>query len=297
MAQKFDSDSAIAFWSSARIPRSAAEKAFAAVDKETLVPRADHFNALKRAAAQIVAAHGVADDGPVKPYGLSGHANAVGVEVRRFIRGTTRNDLPFLFSIGALRQTDGSYRIELLEYDAAAVPQIARAHRKVEAQADQFWRQECEYLTANDLTQAITGLVKDCGGFLLRDEGVVWSMPIHMLDAYEKVADLLAPHGVQMICGICPPKVNRRLIQHMSDELVKRSLSVFNGLIEEIDDLNDRGGRPRSNGQQTRMEQWIAASETLEQNKSLLGKAFSHIAKAARVAREKIGEAALEALA
>jgi hypothetical protein len=185
----------------------------------------------------------------------------------------------------------------LLDIDDKAVPQIARHRTKVESQADQYWRQECEYLTANDLTQAITGLVKDSAGFLLRDDGVVWSIPIHMIDAYETVADALAPHGVQMVVGICPPKVNGRLVKHMSDELVKRSLSVFNGLIEDVDDLKDRGAKPRSNGQQTRLDQWIAAEETLQHNKHLLGKAFAHIAKAARLAREKIGEAALEAFA
>jgi len=297
MAQQFSADNAIAFWSSARVLRSHAEAAFAAVGKENLVPKPDHFNALKRAIGEIVAAHNVAEDGPVKPYGLSGRANAVGAEARRFVRGMTRNELPFLFSLGALKQNDGSYRVELLDIDEQAVPQIARHRAKVEAQADQYWRQECEYLTANDLTQAITGLVKDSAGFLLRDDGVVWSMPIHMIDAYETVADALAPHGVQMVVGICPPKVNGRLVKHMSDELVKRSLSVFNGLIEDVDDLQDRGAKPRSNGQQTRLEQWIAAEETLQQNKHLLGNAFKHIAKAARVAREKIGEAALEAFA
>ena len=93
------------------------------------------------------------------------------------------------------------------------------------------------------------------------------------------------------------PVVNKALIQHVSEELVKRSLAVFNGQIAEIDDLQQRGAKPRSNGQQTRLEEWVAAEETLQANKGLLGKAFAHVAKAARLAREKIGEAALEAFA
>lgn len=297
MARTIDSNHAIVFWSSARILRSAAEKAFAKVGKENLVPKADHFNALKRAVDHVVAANNVAEDGPVKAYGLAGHSNAVGVEARRFVRGERRNDLPFLFSLGAMRQSDGSYRVTMLDVNGKEVPKVASNQAKIERQADQYWRQECDYLTANDLTQAITGLVKDSAGFLLRDEGVVWAMPIHMIEAYESVADSLDKYGVKMTVAVCPPKVNTRLVQHMSDELVKRSLAVFNGMIEDMDDLNDRGGKPRSNGQQTRLEQWIAAEETLQQNKSLLGAAFKHIAKAARVAREKIGEVALEAFA
>jgi hypothetical protein len=83
----------------------------------------------------------------------------------------------------------------------------------------------------------------------------------------------------------------------VSDELIRRSLAVFNGHIEDMEELQQRGAKPRSNGQQTRLEEWIAAEECMQANKGLLGKAFSHVAKAARLAREKIGEAALEAFA
>lgn len=297
MAQTIDGDKTIVFWSSARILRSHAEAAFAAVGKDNLVPKADHFAALKSAVVEVCNTHNVQADGPVKPYGLSGHSGSVAVEARRFVRGTTRNELPFLFSVGAVKQGNGSHRVELLDVDATACPQIARSQAKVEAQADQYWRQACDYLSANDLTQAITGLVKDSCGFLLRDEGVVWYMPEQSMGDYESVADALAPHGVKMLSVRFVPKVNKSLIQHVSDELIKRSLAVFNGQIAEIDDLQQRGAKPRSNGQQTRLEEWIAAEETLQANRGLLGKAFSHVSKAARVAREKIGEAALQAFA
>jgi hypothetical protein len=297
MAQTIDGDKAIVFWSSARIRRATAEKAFAAVQKEDLVPKADYFTALKSAVIDTCSTYNVQDDGPVKPYGLSGHGNGVGVEARRFMRGTTRNDLPFLFSAGAMRQSDGTYRVELLEVDDAACPQIARNKRKAEAQIDAAWRSQCDYLAANDLTQAITGLVKANHGFLLRDEGVVWYMPEDSLSEYETVGNLLAEHGVKMLAVRFRPVVNKSLIKHVSDELIRRSLAVFNGHIEDMEELQQRGAKPRSNGQQTRLEEWIAAEECMQANKGLLGKAFSHVAKAARLAREKIGEAALEAFA
>lgn len=297
MAQTIDGDKAIVFWSAARIKRTVAEAAFDAVGKATLVPKADHFTALKSAVMDICTTFSVQDDGPVKPYGLSGHSNGVGVEARRFVRGQTRNDLPFLFSAGAMRQDDGTYRVEMLDVDATACPQIARQRKKAEAMIDSHWRAQCEYLSANDLTQAITGLVKANHGFLLRDEGVVWFLPETSLSEYERVGQLLGNSGVKMLAVRFRPVVNKALIQHVSDELVRRSLAVFNGQIEEIEDMQQRGARPRSNGQQTRMEEWIAAEECLQANKGLLGKAFSHVAKAARVAREKIGEAALKAFA
>jgi hypothetical protein len=61
--------------------------------------------------------------------------------------------------------------------------------------------------------------------------------------------------------------------------------------------MRQRGAKARSNGTQTRLEQWIAAEETMQHNKGLLGKAFTRIAKAAQVAKENIGAEALRAFA
>lgn len=297
MTKTLSSEHLIVFWSSARIKRDAAEAAFDSVGMANLLPPVDHYGALQRAAADIVAAYNVAGGERVKYHGLSGRADAVGVEVRRFVRGKTRNDLPFLFSLGVCRQADKSYAVEILETDALGCDEVHKNRVRIEKQADAYWQDACTYLSANDLTNAITGLVKASCGFLLRDEGVVWYMPEDRIDAYTTVAGALAEHGVSMQTVRFSPVVNQSLIKHVSDELTRRSLAVFNGQIEEAEDMTQRGAKPRSNGQQTRLEQWIAAHETLEANKSLLGKGFAHIAKAAAYAKEKIGAAALEAFA
>jgi MFS superfamily sulfate permease-like transporter len=228
---------------------------------------------------------------------LSGHADAVGVELRRFIKGTTRNDLPFLFSMGVMRQSDDHFAVEILECDKAACPDVHANRKQIEQEADRYWRDACLFLSANDLTNAITGLVKASHGFLLRDEGVIWYMPADMIEAYDKVASVLQQHGVVMQTVRFNPIVNDDLVKHVCGELERRSLAVFNGQIEEADDMHQRGAKPRKNGQQTRLEQWIAAEETMQHNKSLLGKAFARVAKAAQAAREKIGAEALKAFA
>lgn len=297
MAKSLTSDHLIVFWSSKRVPRDAAEKAFDAVGMGNLLPKVDHYGALHRAAGDIVDTNGIREGGSVKFMGLSGRADAVGCEVRRFVPGQTRNELPFLFSLGVLRQDDESYAVEILDHDAKACPQIAKNKRQIEKQADAFWREACTFISANDLTNAITGLVKASHGFLLRDEGVVWYMPTDMIKAFDTVASRLEKHGVVMQTVRFNPTVNGELIKHVCDELERRSMAVFNGQIEQAEDMRQRGAKPRSNGQQTRLEQWIAAEETMQHNKSLLGKAFARVAKAAQVAREKIGAEALKAFA
>lgn len=294
MAKQISSDHLIVFWGSARIKRDVAEQAFASVGMENLLPAVDHYAALHKAAADIVTAHNVGGGERVKLHGLSGHAGSVGVEVRQFVRGKTRNEMPFLFSMGVCRQPDQSFAVEVLD---AECQEVVKNSTKIERQADAYWREACTYISANDLTNAITGLVKASCGFLLRDEGVVWYMPEDRIGAYETVANALGQHGVVMQTVRFSPTVNATLLRHVSDELTKRSMAVFQGQIEEADDMQQRGARPRSNGQQTRLEQWIAAHETLEANKALLGKGFAQIAKAAAYAKEKIGTEALKAFA
>ena len=130
MAKQLGSDHLIVFWSSKRVPRPNAEKAFDSVGMANLLPKVDHYGALHRAAASIVATYGGNEWGRVKFMGLAGKADAVGCEVREFIPGATRNELPFLFSLGVLRQSDESYAVEILDMDKTRCPQIVK-NRKI----------------------------------------------------------------------------------------------------------------------------------------------------------------------
>lgn len=297
MNRKVSSDECIVFWQSARIPRDAAHAAFDAEGMADFIPAVDHYAALKRAAADVVEANALYADGKVKDFPLSGRSDSVGVEIRRIIKGKTRNELPFLFSLGAVDQGNKNYAIEVLDVDATLCPQVASNQAQIAIQADRFWREACDFITANDLTNAITQMVKASHGFLALDHGVVWYLPVDMIGPYMNIANALGPHGVQMHMCVFDPVVNNSLMQHMSDTLVRRSMQVFEGQIEESIDMQQRGAKARSNGQQTRLEQWIAAKETLEHNRSLLGKAFAAVSKAAQAAREAIGEEALKAFA
>lgn len=298
MNKKISSDHTIVFWQSARIPLANAKAAFDKEDMGHFLPPVDHYAALKRSALDTVKANGIDADGKVRDFPLSGRSDSVGVEVRRIIKGKTRNELPFLFSLGVCDQGDGkTYAVEVLEVDPALCPSVAATRKQIESEATRRWSDACEFIEANDLTNAITQVVKASHGFLALDRGVVWYMPIDMLGPYQRISMALAPLGVQMHVCQYDPVVNSALVQHMSGELVRRSMAVFEGQIEEVSDMRERGAKPRSNGQQTRLEEWIAAKETLEHNRALLGKAFAAVSKAAVAAREAIGAEALKAFA
>jgi hypothetical protein len=295
--KKIASDQMIVFWQSARIPRKDALAAFDAEGMAHFIPEVDHYTALKKSASDVVDAHALYSGGKVKDFALSGKADSVGVEIRRVVKGQKRNELPFLFSLGACDQGDGTYAIEVLDVDATLCPQVANNQMTIACEADRFWRDACDYVTANDLTNAITQMVKASHGFLALDHGVVWYLPADMHGPYSRIAAALAHLGVKMHMCVFDPVVNDDLMQHVSGELVRRSMLVFEGQIDQAADMQHRGAKPRSNGQQTRLEQWIATKETLDHNRSLLGRAFSAISKAAMAAREAIGEEALKALA
>lgn len=298
MNKKISSDHTIVFWQSARIPRQAAVDAFGQEGMSHFLPSVDHYAALKRSALDTVKSNGIDMDGKVRDFPLSGRSDSVGVEIRRIIKGKTRNDLPFLFSLGVCDQGDGkTYAVEVLDVDAAACPSVASTRKRIEEEATRRWSDACEFIEANDLTNAITQVVKASHGFLALDRGVVWYLPTDMLGAYQRISMALAEHGVQMHVCLYDPVVNNALMQHMSSELVRRSMAVFEGQIDEVSDMRERGAKPRSNGQQTRLEEWIAAKETLEHNRALLGKAFAAVSKAAMAAREAIGAEALKAFA
>ena len=295
VSKKVTSAMRIVFWESARIGRDLAEHAFGKVGMQGLLPRVDHYGALHQAASDIVASENIRADGPVKYMALSHDRNAIGCEVRRFVKGSTRNELPFLFSLGAVLQPDGTYAIEVLDVDSAACPAVAHKRRMIGRKAQSYWEDACRYISANDITQGIVGLVKASHGVLLRQSGGVWYLPEDKADDYITVANMLNGEGVSMQAVRFDPVVNSTLVKHVSDTIVARSLEVFEGQIAALDDLDDRGGKPRSNGTQTRMEEWVAAWETLQHNKELLGKAFVSVSKAAREANERIGHEAIAA--
>lgn len=297
MIKQISSDKVVVFWESEKIRRQPARDAFDAVGMGDLIPPVDYVAALRTTTQHVVDAYGIKAGGKVEYYGLSNDKDAVGVEARRVIKGGKKNEMPFLFSLGAVRDAkdESIITVEVLECDTNLCPEVVKNRVAVEKLATEHWLDQCEFITANDLTNAITAMVRKCHGFLLRDSGILWYLPEDMIEPYQNVAESLAEYGVKMQALYWNPVVNTGLLKHVCSELERRSMAVFAGLVDEAMDMKQRGARPRSNGQQTRLEQWIETEAMIQHNKSLLGKAFVKLCKAAQAAKEAIGTEAIKA--
>lgn len=298
MIRRISSDMVVVFWNSHKCPRSAAQAAFDAEGFASLLPPIDFYAAIKDTAQQITDTYGVKSMGKVEFRGLSHDRNAVGVEARRLIKGAKKNTLPFLFSVGAVSADDddiSKVTVEVLECDPAACPEIATNKQAIEWMATSHFHGQCDFITANDLTNAITAMIKTSRGFLLRDGGILWYLPEDMTGPYERIATALEPYGVNMQTLRFDPIVNDGLVSHVCEELERRSMAVFQGLIDEALEMQARGAKPRANGQQSRLDLWIETEATIQHNKHLLGKAFVKLSKAAQAAKEAIGAEAVKA--
>lgn len=297
MNKTISSNGAIVFWTARQVHRDVATAAFDAEGMGNLLPKVDHYAALKKASVAIVDACGIRSGGKVDYYSLASDRNKVGVEVRRVVKGVDANDMPFLFSLGVVRDSEADpWRVAVRKVDPSLCPEIAGHKQEVEDAATAVWNDACNYLTANDLTNALTTLVRKLRGFLLRDGGVVWFIPKDRMDPFTRIAAALAPHGPAMVSATFKPDVDDVLTQHVCSELVARSEEEFQSLIDEATDLRSRGAKARSNGQKSRLERLIEAEATMTHNKGLLGNAFARLAKMAQAAKEAIGAEALTAL-
>lgn len=294
------SDHMVAFWSCARVSRKVATAAFESVGMAELLPKCDHYAALLRAAKIVCGEYSITCK--LKYFPLPGGADTVGCEVREFQPGSTRNKLPFLFSLGAVAQSDGSYKVEVLERStatalggvAASVAHLRYADwMKLANSANDIWVEACREIEPNDLTQAITSLVKLSHGFLAKDEGHVWALPVANSKKYLAVGEALRSEGVKMHTITFSPILNDGFMTEMCEQLDRRSMDVLGGLAMQADAMSGSGAISRANGRQTRLDSWMLTAATLEANKQLLGKSFARLAKAAREAKVKLGEAGI----
>jgi hypothetical protein len=289
MKTSVSSEGALVFWTSRRTSRAVVQKAYDAEGLGSLVPKIDHYAALTTTAAQIVEACGLRTAGRVKYGGLAHDRNAVGVEIRRLVKGKTKNDLPFLMSLGAVEDGNGGYEIAVLEADAKLCPDVVANQKQVEQAATAVWQDCCDYITANDMTNAIVALVKRQHGVLLRDGGVVWYLTEDKLGPYLNISSALAPYGPKLHAAMFNPVVNTALVNHVASELDRRCTEVFERIVSQKQELQQRGAKARKNGEQSRLEEWIETESTLQHMRSALGRPFANVCKAADAARRAIG--------
>lgn len=284
------SEHAIVFWNSARVQRQAVQAAFDSVGHGRLVPKVDYTAAIRRVAKELCTSIG--GEGPVKVFPLSGHESEVAVEVRSFVKGAKRNDLPFLFSLGVT--TD----LKVVILDADPGHACSLHHEQMTDRANDLWQEACRMIEAADLTEALGSLVTASNGFLLRDGGGIWYLPTDSIAAYEQVAQhLLKAEGVRLSAVRFQPVVNDSLLETVGEELMRRANAVVSGTLHEVEEAVSAGKKIRPAGKASRLETVMAAERMVTHNAALVGRWAERFKDACEVAKERIADAALGAFA
>ena len=175
-------DQSLVFWQSEKTKTSDALIAFDKVGMKDVVPVATPQDALKRATTLLVKQLGLRDHHPVKILALGGtNKSKVGLEVRQFEKGTDKNELPFMFSLGVVEtvNSNGDVVQEVVIRDVDfhmtnmfkwfdykwkqfrdstvtnedKLKQITEDFRKA---ANQLYQDELNYITAYQLTECIS---------------------------------------------------------------------------------------------------------------------------------------------
>jgi hypothetical protein len=292
MMKKLSSSMCITFWTAKRMLREHAVAAFKAVRMDKLIPEVSGYSALKRVAIQL-AQDEVGGEGRFKTFPLSNHGHKMACEVRRYVKGSTRNEMPFLFSIGITLRT-GITELIVVDFDKSECPGLHR-NKKALTRAENEWIAECDYIEANDLTHAITDLVKESNGLLMRDEGVVWYMPIKSSTAYATVAGRLNKHGANLQMVEFQPDINEALVKNIHDRMKSTLADTGKDIIDQVAELEGNGGKQRANGRLAKLEQLVIAESTLESHADFLGKSYRTIKRSIKKAKAVIDAESLKA--
>ena len=290
MNKKVSQEGGLWFWTASRIRRDIATPAFDAEGVAHLLPKVDHMAAIEYVARQVVDTCGLHEQGKMRFFPLAAEKDAVAVEVRRLAKGKSRNQLPFLFSLGVtVDDQGGSQAVEVLECDHHECPDVSANQSLVEQAVTNVWADACDYLTANDLTQALVALAKRQHGVLMRDGGGVYFVTADKCEPYVNISQALAPHGPALHMVEFDPVVNATLIEQVCTSVRQTLDQTADELISEAADLKNRNAKPRQNGQRTRLQRLIEAEQLAEHMKKSFGVAFTSSCKALQQAREAIG--------
>jgi len=275
----------ILFWNSTHCLRDAVNDAFDKAGYPHLKPRPNYMAVLKRTAQQLVRDY-LDPDSTLRMFALSGHESEVGVEVRQYIKGEKKNDLPHLLSVGVTKD----HKLTILKWDEQ---QRQHSQHYLEERGNEILQHELKYVEAADITVSIAALIKHTHGFMLRDGGSVWYCPVESLGPYEAVAKHLKRFGVILNCVQFKPELNDALLNNIGDQLIHRAETVINGTVDEVTHMMESNKRMKPNGRASRLDKITQAQRTVEANSELVGRWAEAFQQACSRAKELVGEAAL----
>jgi len=328
-AKQMNQEQSLVFFSSCRVSTADAQSAFWFVGEQDCVPIASPQDSIRRTATELVRLLSLKTYSPVKIFSLSGDASGkVGIECRQFVKGASRNDLPFMFSLGVteeqivdadknlvhtkrsvvLRDVDitnenmrpifedrTAYSSGIkTDYSGKSIDD--RKQLFVE-KANKVFNSENNYITANQLTHCIQHLIRKHKGFRVVNEGGNWYMPADGMNDYRIIASKLGKVGAKLHEINFDPVVNDGLMRHVADSLEKQTEQLVDDIKTHYADLQSNGKSSRANGRETTLRKLVEANDRLEANKALVkDRIFKSLTKSLKAVESAISEEAFEVL-
>lgn len=328
-AKAMTQEQSLVFFSSCRVSTADAQSAFWFVDEQDCVPVASPQDSVRRTATELVRLLSLKTYSPVKIFSLSGDASGkVGIEVRQFVKGASRNDLPFMFSLGVteehtydanknvvntmtavvLRDVDiTNENMRPIFEDRTAYSSGIKTDysgKTVEDRkqlfvdkANKVFNSENNYITANQLTHCIQHLIRKHKGFRVVNEGGNWYMPADGMQDYRTIASKLGKVGVKLHEINFDPIVNDGLMRHVADSLEQQTERLVDDIKSHYSDLQAGGKASRANGRETTLRKLVEANDRLEANKALVkDRIFRSLTRSLKAVESAISEEAFEVL-
>lgn len=290
MNRKFSAYGAVCCWDSKQCLRDPVFAAFDKVSAGHLVPELSPIDGLTNAAKRF------ADECELHVRGMPLRYRAldkesVGIEVRREIKGVKENQYPLMYSAGVNKTTG---EVDILKWDADQCPVFTDAYDDAVAVFNNLYTDCCRYIEAGDLTEAVVALVKRSHGVLLRDHGSVYFVPDEHLPHYSSVADDLVKYGPKLHQWTVDLSANADLAVTIGNSVEESLMERVTKREQDMEELKQRGGKPRSNGMKTRFDEWCADCKQMEFYEQFLSQKLSGVREALERQRALVGEAGIE---
>lgn len=288
MIRSISSDAVLALWESTRCSRAVVEKAFDDVGCLTYIPPLDRYDCAREAAKAAVRECELHIPGSTIKYEALGGGKCA-LEVVRKVKGEERNQWPHLFSLALTRSDKRPDRLEIISCSEDAGP-IHDNMDEAEDIINDCYHEATATISAKDLTESLVKLIRtECRAVGMKSSGGTYFMAESRADPYLSIADELNKHGPELV--IC------KITLADNPTMVKQALSSVNNqikagldrMLDKAADLKSRGGRTRSNGNQSRVDEISHYIGLVKTYRKLLGHPMKEAIKAIRQAQAELG--------
>lgn len=295
----------LCFWDSAECCRPSVERSFDGIGQSSMVPAFDNFFALENTARDIATILGnlegssyFGNDGPIHTSSI-GSKDFVGVSCAQKLKGKTRNDYPFIFSL----KYDGVYGVQILdqcgEFQAKAESWEKRCSRPLMVSANELFAAQKIVLPTKDLTAAIVAYIFQKKGVMLKSSGALYFLDESCRQEFEHLATSIERSNPEVIFTTATSDlaVDKRLGTRVCDALSAEIVLETGRMQAELDEFASSDKKMRVNGVTTRLGECSAWLDKISHYESIFGTTLDQLREAVEKARATVGVHGLKALA